>query len=315
MALTYTEAQSVSTDLYDKVIAQQIYQKSPFMVKLQQNNGFVADGGNNYRWTIRYQSLGKADAVDPDEQFVFEAIDTRTTALLAPVYYKGEAMLTWAERNTNMGKPQVIDLIGDKSEEIVQDMANRFATDIYTTNPNGKGIVSLATIVDSADTYAGIAVADVATWAGVEDNATTVLDFYGSGGIAEKITDCTLGPDFPNFHLTTLDLVARAEQQIEPQKRYEDKIMGDVGFRNITFHGAPIFGDYHCPAATWYGLCMKKEIWKLYHHPDEKFAVSKWESLHPQFPKNLGKYVTFMGNLVCKCRKVNFKYTALDYML
>ncbi|KKL74600.1 hypothetical protein LCGC14_2063280 [marine sediment metagenome] len=34
MALTYTEAQSVSDDFYDKVLKQQIYQASPFMVKL-----------------------------------------------------------------------------------------------------------------------------------------------------------------------------------------------------------------------------------------------------------------------------------------
>ena len=313
MALTYTEAQSVSTDLYDKVIKQQIYQASPFMTKLQKNNAIVADGGNNYRWTIRYVALGKAQAVDPDEQFVFEKKSTRTTGLLAPAFYKAETMLTWLERRTNSGKEEVINLIGDKSEELRQDLANRWATDLYTTNPNGNGFISLAVIVDAADTYAGIAVADAAAWASTEDTAETELKLYGDNSLSEYIADTTLGPDYPNFHLTTLDLAAKFESLIEPQKRYEDKEMADAGFRNCTFHGAPVFGDYHAPASVWYGLCMKKDIWQIRHHPEEDFAVSKWRELFPQYPKNLGKHCTWMGNLICKNRYVNFKYTALDY--
>lgn len=315
MALTYTEAQSVSTDLYDSVIKQQIYTKSPFLTKLQKNKDFVADGGNNYRWTIRYQTLGKANAVDPEAEFVFEKKSTRTTAILAPAFYKAETMLTWKERNSNMGKPKVIDLIGDKSEELVQDMANRFATDLYTTNPNGLGIVSLPVIVDAADTYAGIAVSDAAAWAADEDSTTTELTLYGSGSLAEAIDDTILGTEFANFHLTNPDLFHKFVSLIEPQKRYPDKDMADAGFQNVSFEGNPVFPDTHCPAGYWYGLCMNKGVWKLYHHPDDNFAVSKWESLAPDYPKNLGKYVTFEGNLICKCRKVNFKFSALDYTI
>ena len=313
MALTYTEAQSVSDDFYDKVLKQQIYQASPFMVKLLKNNAIVTDGGNNYRFTIRYQALGKANAVDPDEQFVFEKKSTRTTGILAPVFYKAETMLTWLERRTNSGKEQVINLIGDKTEELRQDMANRWATDLYTTNPNGNGFIALPVIVDSSDSYAGISVSDASAWASTEDNAETELKLYGSNSISEFISDCTLGPDFPNFHLTTLDLESKFESLIEPQKRYEDVTMADAGFRNTTFRGAPVFGDFHAPAGVWYGLTMNRDIWQLRHHPEEDFAVSKWKELFPQFPKNLGKMCTWMGNLICKCRFVNFKMTALDY--
>lgn len=315
MALTYTEAQSVSTDFYDKVIKQQIYQSSPFLVKLQKNNDVVTDGGNNYRWTIRYQTLGKADAVDPDEMFVFEKIPTRTTAILEPRFYKAETMLTWKERNTNSGKEKVINLIADKSEELVQDMSNRFATDLYTQNPAGIGFQALPTIVDSAGSYAGIAVADASAWAGVEDGTETELKLYGENSLSEYIADCTLGPDFPNFHLTTLDLASKFESLIEPQNRYANQEMADAGFRNVSFHGAPVLGDYHCVAGNWYGLCMKKGIFQLRHHPSDNMTVSKWRELFPQYPKNLGKFVTWMGELCCKCRKVNFKFTALDYTI
>lgn len=315
MGLTYSEAQTVSTDLYDKTCKQQVYQSSPFWVKLKKNHDIVADGGNNYRWGIRYLEFDKADAIDPDSEFTYEGKATRTTAILEPRFYEVATVITWKERNTNSGKEQVINLIGDKTEELRQDMANRFAKDLYTQNPNGIGFQSLATIIDSEGDYAGISKDDAATWASTEDGTTDELTLYGTGSLAEARNDCTLGPDYPNFHLTTLDLVNKFTSLIEPQKRYANKEMADAGFRNVTFEGDPVFGDYHCPAAVWYGLCLKKGIFKLRHHPDDNMDISKWEPLKPSFPRNMGKYMTWMGELCCTCRKVNFKYTALDYTI
>ena len=315
MALTYTEAQTVSDDNVDSVIKQQIYQSSPFMTKLEANNEVVADGGNQYTFPIRYQELGHADATDPDAQFVFEKVDTRTKGVLPPRFYKSVTMLTWLERITNSGKEQVVDLIVDKSEELTQDMKNRWATDLYTTNPRGDGFISLDVIVDDAVDYAGIAVGDAAAWAATVDDAEDELTLYGENSLTEMKNACKLGQDYPNFHLTTNDLASKFESLVEPQKRYPDKMMANAGFDNCSFHGAPVFGDYHCPAGYWYGLCLKKGIWQIRYHPKEHFAVSKWEELKPQYPKNLGKYVTWVGNLICKCRYVNFKFTALDYTI
>ena len=315
MALSIDEANAVSTPNYDTPLKQQVYQESPFYVKLQKKNKIKLDGGENIRFPIRYLEYGKADAVGPRQQVTFEQLETRTAGQLEWKFYNSQTMISWDERVKNTGKQAVVKLLAEKADELRQDMDNRFATDLYTANPNGLGFSSLATIVDSADTYAGIAVSDAATWKSYnEDAATTILAMYGTGSLAEAIADCTFGKSYPNFHLTTIDLASKFESLIEPQKRYEDKEMADAGFRNCTFHGSPVFGDYHCTAKAWYGLCIDE--FEIAVHPDYDMDVSAWKELFQGgFPNAMAKVVSWSGNILCKCRRVNFKKTALDYTL
>ena len=314
MALTRSEANSVSTRFFDKSMTQQVYEDSAFFLKIKNNRSIVMDGGTELQFPIRYRKFGRADAVGPHGQVSFEQKETRTSGLLEWKYYNCDNMISWDERTKNSGKPRIVNLLADKAEEIRQDMMDRFAQDIYVANPNGQGFSSLATIVDSATAYADITVSDAAAWAAQEDSSTTELILYGSNSLSYLINQATFGKYMPDLHLTTRDLASKFESLIEPQKRYQDKELASAGFKNVTFHGIPVIGDPFCTASSWWGLCMK--VFELRYHPDWNFDVTEWKDLFQAgFPRAFGKVMSWAGNLCCKMRKCNLKFTALDYTI
>jgi len=312
MGLTYTEAQTVSDEWFDTPLVQQVYQNSPFYVRLKNRNLVKVGGGRKLQWPIRYTDLGKSDAVDPLAEVTFEGKDTRTTAEVDWAYYISKSLIDWKEQAENSGKQQKVDLVGEKTTEMKEDMEDRFAKDLYTTNPNGKGMIALPVIVDAGDTYAGIQTGDAPHWAAVEDTTETVLSLYGEDSISEYIADCTFGKKFPNYFLTTLDLAAKFESLIEPQKRYYDKESADAGFRAMTFHGSPVQGDYYCTAKSFYGLHI--ESFELIFHSKYNKKLTPWQNLFQAgFPNAIGRVMSSALNLKCNCRRPHFKFTLLDF--
>lgn len=311
MALSYSETNSITTKNFDPVITQQEYEKSALYSKLKSMK-HVLRGGTEIAWTIRYTGYNKANAVDPDKQVIYRRIETRTLAEDDYKFYEGDTMMTWAERVKHKGKPAQVKLIADKIKEMKEDFDDRWCTDVYTANDNGNGLTPLPTIVDSADTYAGISVSDAANWAAQEDGSTTALALYGSGSISYMVNQATFGDKKPNFHLTTRDLFSTFESLLETSKRYEDVDTANAGFTNLKFHGAPVVSDPYCPTGYWYGLCT--DTMYVIYDGDFNFIVSPWQSLEQGgFPYNLVKTIGWVGNLKCTLRKANFKMTALDY--
>lgn len=321
MPLTINEANSVSEEFYDRQLTQQVYEKSPLCWKLKNERNITWDGGVSLRFPIRHTGLDKAKAVNPREQITYEQVETRTAGELPWSYYSAHAMISWDERVQNSGKARVINLLGDKAEEMMEDLYNKFVVDLYNTTQVTKVIQSLNTIIDSGDSYAGIAVADAAEWAANEDSTTTELHFYGSAGsLSHAINLATFGPDKPDLIITSRDLYNKAESLLEPQKRYEDTMMANGGFTTVKFHDIPIVGDYGLDApsagngAYMYGIDTKHLEFR--YHRDWNFKTTSWTSLiQGGYPEAMVKVCTWAGNLCCKMRKTNFKFTALDYTL
>jgi len=314
MALAITEANTVSHKYFDKTMTQNIYEDSAVLLKIKKNNSIVCDGGTSIQFPIRYRKFARADAVGAHEQVTFEQKTTRTGGDLAWTYYNCDNMISWDERVKNAGKQKIINLLADKADEIRQDMMDRFATDLYTTNPNGLGFISLPVIIDAADTYAGIAVADVAEWASTEDTTTTELVLYGANSLSYLVNQATFGKHSPDLHMTTRDLASKFESLIEPQKRYKEKTLADAGFTNTTFHGIPVVGDAFCTAKLWLGIDTKQ--FELRYHKDWNFEVTPWEDLFQAgFPRAMGKVMSWAGNMVCRMRRSSFKASALDYTI
>jgi hypothetical protein len=224
-------------------------------------------------------------------------------------------MVSWDERVKCSGKEAQVNLLAEKTEEGQDDFSNRFATDLWTANPNGQGITPIPSIVDSADTYGEIAVADAPTWKANEDGTTTVLELYGANSLSYMLNQSTFNKYGPDAFFTTRDLASTFESRLEPQKRYEDTEMAEAGFKGVlTFHKIPVIADPFMPTGSWYGLCMK--MFQLRYHEDFNFVVDKWESAKQYgYPNAMIKTVSWAGNLTCKMRRCNFKFTALDYTL
>jgi hypothetical protein len=318
MALTYSELQAVSDKGYDKLCTQQAYDQSPFWKKLELNDQ-IQEGGSKWAWTVRTEELGLANAVGPRDAISYVSKETRTLAEVDPRFYICPAVLHWDEQQANKGKAQIIKLVEDKTKELKEDFMKRLATDLYTANPNGIGIIPITTIVDSASTYAGIAVADASSWAATEDAATTALALYGgSTSLSGMCNAARFGTKKVTMHITNKNMRSTFESILESQKQFVDKLgdkqMADAGFENVAFHGAGVFDDAFCPDGTWLGLNMDDMY--ILVDPEYYLKVSKWEPLDQVgFPHAVKKTMGAVLNIKCTSRRTNFKYTALDETL
>lgn len=312
MALTYSELESVSTPFYTKEIISQVYELDPFFKKLKQNKNITASGGTDIRFPIRYQELALAEWVNPKEQIAYQQRKTRTSGTLAWKYLVGKTMMQWDEFIQNSGKEAMINLQKDKADEMVDDLYEVMTDALYATSQASDAMSSLDTIIDSTTTYAGIAYTDAAQWAATEDTSSTKLVLYGtSAALATSMNTCTFGPYKPDLLVTTKNLYSKIESLIEPQKRFYDE-KAIIGFNTLKFHGADVVAANHCPTGYLWGVTSK--FWELRTHKDENFKVDPWEDLKQAgFPKAKIKLCYWVGNLLCTMRKVNFKYTALDY--
>lgn len=313
MALSIAEANAVSTKYFDGTLGVQVYDSSPLWAKLKSKNLITLDGGTAIQFPIRYKEAGTAQALGARTQLAYTQVETRTAASVDYGRYANHALISWDEREGNSGSAKIVNLMKDKYKELEEDLYEKMADDLFATTAVTYGLTPLATIVDSADSYGGIAVADAAAWAGVEDSSTTRLTLYGSSGsLATVMNSATLGSKKPDLILTTRNLFSKIESLVEPQKRYEDVEMAKIGFVNVTFHGATAVADSHCTSTYLYGLCTDE--WELRVHKDFNFKSTDWRELDQVgFPNALVKVVSFSGNILCRMRRVNFKYSALDY--
>ena len=313
MAIAIAELDAISGEGYDGTLRQIVYEDSALFVKLRGENRVKVRGGRDIRWDVRYKKLGRADARNPDAQVSYEQKDTRTGALLEWKYYEGDTMITWRQRVENAsGKFQIVSLVEDMTKELKEDMYDRFATDLFTANPNGNGFASLATIVDATDTYAGIAVADATNWASTETAETTLTLYSGTNPLAKQVSAATFGKKKPTIHITTRNLQNKFESLMQQYTRYEDVDMANAGFQNVTFKRAPVVGDDHCPASLWYGLDTSQL--ELVVSADDNFYVSGWKEMEMAgFPRNALKFMTVACNLKSYSRNSHFKYTVLNY--
>lgn len=315
MALSIAEADAVSTKYFDGTLGIQVYETSPLWAKLKASNKVSLDGGSSIQFPIRYKESGTAQAVGARQQLSYTQVETRTAGTADYGRYANHALISWDERESNSGSAKIVNLMKDKYKELEQDMAEKMADDLFATTAVTNGLVPLVTIVDTATTYAGIAVADAAAWAAGFENTATRLTLYGSAtSLSYAMNHSTLGSKKPNLIITTRDLFSKAESLIEPQKRYEDVEMAKIGFNSVAFHGAAITPDAHCTTAYMYGLCTDE--FELRVHKDFNFKATGWKELDQVgFPNALVKVVSFSGQLICHQRNVNFKFTALDYTL
>lgn len=314
MALTLDQANSVSKRIFDETLVQTAYDNSPFWVRMKQENKITKHFGTSIQWPLEYKQADLADAVDPNDQVDFRTIDTMTGATLAMKYYRAKNLITWQEQAENSGEAKIVDLLKAKAKTMQRALYHDFATDLYTQNTSGKGIEPIVNIVDSTQTYGGIAVADASTWASWRDASTTALTLYGAGSLSYYQNLSTFGTEGPKMHLTTRNLYSKFMSLFEGQKVYQDNRLADAGFDNIKFMGSPIVADFYCPASYWYGLDIGAMEFCV--HPSYNFKLTDWFKLEQAgHPESMARVISFAGNIKCTQRRTSFKLSTLNYQL
>jgi len=266
--------------------------------------------------------------VGPRDKIDFIDKETRTQAEVDPRYYVGYSVIPWDKIAENKGRAQKIDLVADKTTELKDDFMDRLATDLYTSNPNGIGIIPLPTWVDSSTSTACAGITptdcDTGSWVSKEDSATTKLELYGGlygtstyQSLSSMMNACKFGKHGVNFPLTTPKLKSVFESILETHQVFNaklgDKQMADAGFENVAFHGAGVFADNYCTDNYWYGLDMRTIF--LLKDPEYYLDITPWKEITAEYKFSLQKTMCARIQLKFDMRRVHFKFTALDSTL
>jgi len=316
MGITLTDLQATTQDELDNVLHDTVYDKVALLQWFKRHKKVKSDGGD-FKWDIAYKEYGLAEAIDMNQKITYETVEMIEQGSDKWKAYLVTAFVTLEERVKNYGKGQVIDLQKTKAEYMAKSLQQKLSTDIYVSNPNGKGVTPISTIIDSSASYAGLDPATYTTWKAIEDNATTTMELDGAAtSLMGMYMQAWFGDAAPDVFFTTKNLLMKYGSIINNKTRYEyggrDAKEAGMGRTNLFFMGAPIFPDPACPAGYFYGL--NTDSWQLKVHPEFDMKAQPWMAAEGQSQPFAFKRETIaILNLKCDQRRVNFKFTALDY--
>ena len=316
MALSVTEANAVQSKYFDKTMIQIAYEASPFWKMLVNRYKKKYPGGTAWTFPVRYKQLGRFRSISPREQLVFGSVQTRTQGEITPAYYEVDTLINWDERLQNKDEPKIVDLLRDRSSELMQDFHEGMATDVWTQSTAAYPLTAVPTMVGASDTYANIAAADIANgnWASVIDTTTTKVKIYGSGSISEAINLATFGDREPTDIFTTRQLYTKVEElaAARQQTTMADEGVRNLGVPNFKYLDKRFIKEPFMPTGDMYGLNMNEISLKV--HPDADPYVSEWTDLMVAGrPQAMAKVLMWSGQLFTKTRDTHFKFTALVY--
>lgn len=307
MALSVTEMNAASTPYYGKRFEQQAYDSIDFLKYLVKNDKKTVRGGTSITWPIRYKKLDRAQAVSWGDQEDFTDEPTITQAELDWAPYRVSTMIGWEKRQKNRGKQEIVNLAESKAKELLQDLKDLIDADLWASSAVTGHIAPLSQIVDSADTYGGIAVADAANWAATEDSSSTQMT---RALFHSNVRAVQWGEYGPNRYYTTRAIAAYYDTLLTGDERYVNTSEMNTGPKVATLYGDPVVIDPNIPSGDFYGLDM--DAFELVVMEGDDFWTSDWEDLFVGgYPKSMAKVATFVANLVCYRRRTNFKLTAL----
>lgn len=302
----------------DEIATDQAYDESAFWAK-KLSDGFIKQkGGVTLNFAVNYKLQGTGTMANPRAQQSFENVETLTEASTYWAYYTAKATLFWDEKIKNAGGSKVIDLASNRIQVLKREMLYTLCNALLSTSaPAGTfDIQPIPYIVDSANSYAGITVADAALWASQEDSTTTTLMLTGANSLTYYNNLCTLGTKMPTLYLTTRNLASKAMSLALPNQWYQNEEYAKLGFANVALVGIPVIGDAFVAASQWYGLDMDSFEVVVTEGNDRGITFTDWIDLTPSgYLNTAAKIAYWVGQVRCTRRRTNFKYTALNYAL
>lgn len=179
--------------LAEKNFTDATVENRPFLGMIQ-SRGKIKYGqsGINPQWNVKYRNLALTGYSDA-EQLEWERSNTFKSAQLSWRGYRMTDIVTEFEQLVNSGEQRLIDVYGEKSDEMLRDFKQRFPKELLQTDGNASGSGKLfhglpsifgddgaATnadeLVNASDTYGGLST--VAGTYGGSSSADAEYDFW-----------------------------------------------------------------------------------------------------------------------------------------
>lgn len=219
------------------------------------------------------------------------------------------------ELRKNAGKERIINLATAKIENARATMSNGLSVDIYSDGTLSKQINGIQALItdNGLGTVGGINAASFPFWQNVVQSAAAPiqggsLSPVTSGNIEELLLapylETERGTDMVDLIIASNDYYAFFEKSQVAFKQYVNTKKADGGFMGLQFHGATILhdGGSGIPGAHMYGINSK--YLELVTHTQADMTLT--DEVAPPFQDAVGRWILWMGNLVCSNRALQF---------
>jgi hypothetical protein len=264
--------------------------------------------GQNLQWDTEFKNSGEATdstIADGADVSVYQDDDLVPATLQFATYSEAFAVTgkARAAARASRSPDELADLFSEKIERAVRRLTKNIAKDIYTGNGASNKMAGLigASAILSTGTYANIARATYADWAGTElanGAVPRALTFQLMRDMRRSIYNaCGEQPD-----LIVCDAAQHEKfgQLFDGQRRYNqdvflrgNKITLSGGYKALEFDGIPVIADVNCPSGKM--LFLNSNYVKLRQLPDEADGVNQSAGmlqLHGTAEEQLGSGAT-----------------------
>lgn len=278
---------------YTKKLEDVVFGANPLTYILQLA-GMPSQNGRTIVVPLLYAEATAVTSYEDDDTF---APPTRGGITAAEFPWKGmvgSIFFTGIEMAMNSGPEQAVSLLKARVTQVERTLSKTLNVALFAdgTGNGGKDFMGLDGVIDDGNTYGGIDRSDAlnAWW---DANITALGGALTLAALRTMYNNCSEGNEQPTHILTTQALFEKYESLLDAGVRYENRDLGDAGFQNLMFKGAPITFDRD--AASGEVLFINTNHLKIIKLDNRWFDWSDW--LIPTNQDGKYKNVYLNGNL------------------
>ena len=263
------------------------------------------DGGTKIVQPLIYAGASNTGSYADDDVFSTDANTGISAAEFPWRQYYGLIHFTGIELSKNKGKQAILNLMKARLQQVELTMADDLNEMLWGdgSGNSGKDFMGLAGAISASDpsteNFGGID-RDTYTWWKPATKAASTGDTLALADMANVYNTASEGKDHPNAIVTTQTGFEAYEALLTDDIRYQDTKMGDAGFQNLMFKGAPIAFDRDADTAStteanapmWF---LNTQYIKLAKLDNKWFSPS--DMLQPTNQDAFYKHLVCYGNL------------------
>ena len=300
MALTYTQITAITEKFFLKNLADNIYGTNPALARLARpGKKMMIEGGEKIVAPIISSAPGEGGAFTDLDTLSTDRTDNISAAEVDWRQYHEPIRVSRLDLLKNAGDAAKLRLVASKIAIAKKAMKDHLGTGLFGSGGSNT-LDGLGLVMSSSSTYAGIAVADLATWiAGVVTNSGTnralTLDL-----MQQTWGGCSFDEDIPTVIFGKQATVDQVWSLFQPHQRLMSSEMTKLGFENILmFNGAPVIADSHMAANKLY--FVNENYFFLGVHQDEDMREEVFEKLESS--ASMLRRIFWAGNVICTQRR------------
>lgn len=295
---------ATTVEHYIPTLEDNIFTSKAFLWALRQADRIKNFHGTKIVQPLMYAQSANVGAYADDDVFSISANTGISAAEFNFAQYRGTVHFTGIELAKNSGKEAILSLMEARMMQVEMTIAEEMNALFLGSSSTWHGIND---IVDASDPswgdFGGIDRPTYAYWRAYEDTTAAALSLAMMRTAYNTVSE---GSDQPTNIFTTQAGFESYEELLQDNVRYEDTQMGDAGFQNLMYKGAPVTFDRDLASGMYFLNLKYITVAKL---NDVWFKPT--EFITPVDQDAIYKHLLLYGNLIASNCKRQGKLSAL----